>query len=157
MKRTTLALALTLGALPAFAEVQQIAIGSYADDSRVCELDSPDYSRPFAGISTASRSESTCEVSIPKFAFNQQYAFCALSGQKETKDDKDVWEHDFGSQCSFEIGEEEIRFRAVRGYGFFENSTSMLYCQFTCVGKADLGMAPAGTDLNAIISKPLAD
>ena len=134
--------------------VQQFGITSHADPLQDCGLRSRSYDEAFPGVMQTNRTKSGCEVSVPKFVFEQRFEYCALSSVKETNDDRYTWEHDYGSQCSFEFIGDEAVFKAVRGFGFSDESTSMLYCGFTCIEASE---PPAGEDLMLIKSTPLED
>lgn len=155
MKRTSLALFVALSAAPltAFAGgVQQFHVNTSADPTIDCSLQNSDNNEPLTEGQRSQRTQSGCRVSVPLDTFNQRFQFCSLSAIKETNDERLRMEHDYGSQCSFEIIDNQAVFTAVRGYGFHPESTSMLSCGFTCVENPN-GMP--GDDLDVIKSEPL--
>lgn len=132
--------------------VDQVYIASHAQNDQPCELQGGE-EPPFAIDQNKERTRSGCTVSIPKELFFQRYDYCALSGMNEYNDDRLDRQHDYGSQCSFNINESSVSFKATRGFGFKEDSTSALYCIFSCV-KPESVSSPRD-DLEVIISKPL--
>lgn len=150
---------LTASLLPTLssADVKQVTVGAHAEPQGPCEVQTHDQSVFFPGDTTAEKTQTDCSVSIPKTVFFEQYQYCALSGIKEYNDDRFAREHDFGSHCSFEIEEDTVSFKASRGFGFSEDSTSALFCSFTCISSGGETQSPQGTDLDVILSRPLAD
>ena len=147
-----LALSASLWSSVTLGDVEQISIASHANPDRACELTNYSGDDPFPTSSEATATLASCSVSVPKVNFNNQFQFCALSTIRENNDDKSFYEHDYGSHCGFEILDEQVVFSAVRGFGFHEDSTSMLYCQFTCVGP---GTGSSSQSLTPIESEPL--
>lgn len=137
------------------AEITQLNIASYADADSSCQVETLDNSPPFNGMETAKKTKTNCAISLLKSDFHSQYEFCALSGIREFNDDRYVREHDFGSHCTFEIRSDHVVFEASRGFGFKDDSTSVLFCGFTCV-QTDKVEVQKGEDLGRVISQPLA-
>lgn len=158
MKRLSLGLIAFLGLYSSASlgsdPVDQVYISSHAEKDQACELQGGE-EPPFTIDQHKEKTRSGCTVSIPKELFFQRYDYCALSGMNEYNDDTLDREHDYGSQCSFTVDDASVSFKATRGFGFKEGSTSALYCIFSCV-KPDSVSSP-GDDLEAIISKPLAN
>lgn len=156
MRLTISAFLLATSLVPALssAQVKQITIGARAAPEGPCEIQTRHETGFLPGETVARKTQTDCAVSAPKTVFFEQYEYCALSGIKEYNDDRFSLEHDFGSHCSFEIDETEVTFKASRGFGFSESSTSALFCSFTCIEKGVDAMK-TGTDLDVITSEPL--
>lgn len=139
---------------PSSDPVEQVFVASHAEPPQDCNLVGRD-GKVFGIDQSSQKLNANCTVSVPKTLFFQRYQYCALSGINEYNDDRFSRAHDFGSQCSFNINDDSVSFRASRGFGLENESTSSLYCVFTCVKNQSGG--PAGDDLGVIVSQPLDD